>query len=159
NVVTRWDLLTFEGKPLPPLTGRTGWPAYCLSPDGKRLYTQVVDGPGGEGRIRGYDAATGEDLQIMRLQALATRVPGRLRAEDTPSDSAERLAFAGIAYDQKEFAAAARLWVEALASDPSLADDRQLQHRYNAARATAQAAAGQGQDDLRLDDVAKARLR
>src|SRR5262249_8848464 len=35
SVVTRWDLASFEGRPLPPLTGSTGWPAYELSSDGK----------------------------------------------------------------------------------------------------------------------------
>src|SRR5262249_4762653 len=44
DVVTRWDLTTYEGKPLPPLTRREGWPAYHLSPDGKTLYSLVVDG-------------------------------------------------------------------------------------------------------------------
>jgi WD40 repeat protein len=63
-VVTRWDLATYEGKRLPPLTGRTGRPVYHLSPDGKRLYSQVVDGPDREGRIRVYDAATGADIKV-----------------------------------------------------------------------------------------------
>ncbi len=105
NVVTRWDLATYDGKPLPPLTGRTGWPSYYLSPDGKRLYTQVVDGPGAEGRIRVYDAATGADAEAIRLLALRTRFPAVLRGEDKPVDNAERLAFAEIAYDQKKFGA------------------------------------------------------
>ncbi len=70
-----------------------------------------------------------------------------------------RLAFARIAYDQKQFAGATRLWAEALASNPKLGDDRQAQHRYHAARAAALAAAGQGQKEPPLDDAAKAKLR
>ena len=64
-----------------------------------------------------------------------------------PKDNAERLALAQRAYDTKRFAVAARLWAEALDSDPKLAADRQAQHRYNAACAAALAAAGQGKDE------------
>src|SRR3954452_24166260 len=64
-----------------------------------------------------------------------------------------------MAFDQKHFAGAARLWAEALASNPKLGDDRQAQHRYNAARAAARAAAGQVQDESPPDDAAKAKLR
>ncbi len=64
DVVTRWDLTTYEGKPLPPLTDRTGFPVYHLSRDGKRLYSLVVDGPGMEQRVRVYDAATGKELEL-----------------------------------------------------------------------------------------------
>ena len=56
-------------------------------------------------------------------------------------------------------AASARLFAEALANDPKLADDRQAQHRYNAACAAALAASGQGKDDPPPDDAAKAKLR
>ena len=40
-----------------------------------------------------------------------------------------------------------------------LGDDRLTQHCYNAARAAALAAAGQGQDEPPLDEAAKAKLR
>ncbi len=76
-----------------------------------------------------------------------------------PADNAERLTFAQLAHDLKQFAFATRLWTEALASDPTLGDDRQRQHRYNAARAAALAAAGQGQDEPPLDEATKAKLR
>ena len=81
------------------------------------------------------------------------------RARTNPKDNAEGLAFAQMAYDRKRFAAAARFWAEALASDPKLGDDRQTQPRYNAACAAALAAAGQGKDEPTPDDAAKARLR
>src|SRR5262249_31064302 len=42
DVVTRWDLTTYEGQSLPPLSRRTGWPVYHLSPDGKTLFSNVV---------------------------------------------------------------------------------------------------------------------
>ncbi len=82
-----------------------------------------------------------------------------LRGQDEPSDNAERMAFAQLARDRGEFAFAARLWAEALTSDPMVGDDRQAQHRYHAARVAALAATGQDKDKPPLDDAAKARLR
>ena len=52
-----------------------------------------------------------------------------------------------------------RLWGEALAADPKLGDDREAQHRYNAACAAAMAAAGKGKDQPSPDEAAKAKLR
>ena len=94
-----------------------------------------------------------------RLAALAARLPALLKAEDRPKDVAERLAIAQMCYDTKRYAAAARFWAEALAADPKLGDDRQAGHRYNAACAAALAGAGQGTDDPKPDDAARARLR
>jgi serine/threonine-protein kinase len=71
-----------------------------------------------------------------------------------PTDNAERLALAQRAYDTKRFALAARLWGEALEADPTLAEDRQRQHAYNAACAAALAAAAQGRDAPPPDDAA-----
>jgi WD40 repeat protein len=62
DVVKRWNLTTYESKPLPPLTRLNGWPVYHLSPDGKTLYSMVVDGQDTEGHVRAYDAATGKEL-------------------------------------------------------------------------------------------------
>ena len=93
------------------------------------------------------------------MLALSKRFPAVVQGEDKPKDNAERLAFAQIAYDRKHFAVAARLWAEAIASDPKLGDDRRTQHRYNAACAAALAGAGQGKDVPPPDDVAKAKLR
>ena len=94
-----------------------------------------------------------------RMAALAARLPAVLKGEDRPKDVADRLALAQMCYDTKRHAAAARFWAEALAADPKLGDDRQAQHRYNAACAAALAGAGQGTDDPKPDDAARARLR
>jgi hypothetical protein len=82
---------------------------------------------------------------------LKERVPALLGGKGEPGINAERLAVAQIAYRGKHFAAATRLWAKALESDPKLGTDRQAQHRYQAARAAALAAAGQGQDEPPLD--------
>ena len=91
--------------------------------------------------------------------ALAERLPAVLKGDDQPRDNAERLAFAQMCYDTRRYAAAARLRGEALEADPRLGDDRQAQHRYNAACAAALAAAGRGIDDPPPDDAAKLKLR
>jgi serine/threonine protein kinase/formylglycine-generating enzyme required for sulfatase activity len=98
-------------------------------------------------------------LVRVRDREVAKRFPALLRGEDQSADNVERLGFAQLAYDHKKVAIAARLWAEALASDPTLGEDRQTQHRYNAACAAALAAAGQGKDEPTLDDAAKAKLR
>ena len=93
------------------------------------------------------------------MAALAERLPALLKGEDHPRDIAERLTLAQMCYDTKRYAAAARFWAEALQADPKLGDDRETQHRYNAACAAALAAAGQGKDDPPPDAAAKAKLR
>ena len=64
HVVTRWDLTTFEGKPLPSLSNSPGWTCFHLSPDGKTLYSNIAHPPGDQGErvVRAYDAATGKEL-------------------------------------------------------------------------------------------------
>jgi eukaryotic-like serine/threonine-protein kinase len=76
-----------------------------------------------------------------------------------PANNTERTELAEIASDLRQFGVATWLWGLALEGDPKLGDDRQAQHRYNAARAAALAAAGQGNDEPPLDEVAKAKLR
>jgi tetratricopeptide (TPR) repeat protein len=92
-----------------------------------------------------------------RFEALDYRVAAVLQGV-TPRGNAERLALGQRAYDTKRYAAAARLWAEALDSDPKLAADRQRQHPYNASCAAALAASGQGKD-APLDRAAKHKFR
>src|SRR5262249_36215985 len=94
-----------------------------------------------------------------RLAALADRLPAILRGADRPADNAERLALAQMCSDTKRPAAAAPPSAEALTAHPKLGGDRRAGHRYNAACAAALAGAGQGTDDPKPDDAARARLR
>jgi serine/threonine-protein kinase len=87
----------------------------------------------------------------VRLHAILEGAP--------PRGNAERLALAQRAYDTGRSATAARLWSEALAAEPALADDRRNFRRYNAARAAALAGCGIGHDQATLDDPARAKLR
>jgi hypothetical protein len=57
------------------------------------------------------------------------------------------------------YAASARLYADAFAAEPKLADDPRASHRYDAARSAALAAAGKGEDAAGLDDESRVRLR
>src|SRR5262249_39988333 len=81
------------------------------------------------------------------MAAFHARLRTIVKGEQRPNDAGERLQFAQRAYEIARHAAGARLWQEALESDPRLADNRQAQHRYNAACAAALAGCGQGKDD------------
>ena len=104
----------------------------------------------------------GIEQLISRLEKealLGNRLEAILRGDDRPGDNPERLTLAQMCADTKRHAAAVRFWAEALAAEPKLGDDRQAQHRYNAACAVALAGSGQGKDDPPPDDARKAKLR
>ena len=92
------------------------------------------------------------------LAALDQRLAAVMNGEPA-TDNVERLALAQRAYGTKRFAIAARLWTEAFDSDPSLIENRQTQHAYNAACAAALAGSGQASDEPAPDDGEKAALR
>jgi len=93
------------------------------------------------------------------LAALDARLAAVFTDTKTPRAGAERTELAYRAYEKALYASSAQLYAEALANDPKLADDRQLQHRYNAACASALAGCGPGNDDAPPDDAAKVKLR
>jgi hypothetical protein len=82
-----------------------------------------------------------------------------LKGDDRPADAAEGMELAQMAYDSRHFAAAARLFAGAMEAESKLAADRQAQPAYNAACSAALAAAGQGEDDPKPDEAARAKLR
>jgi eukaryotic-like serine/threonine-protein kinase len=91
--------------------------------------------------------------------ALAKRWPDVLTGKDRPRDTAESVGFAHMAYDQKHFAASARIWAEALAADPKIGADRDAQRLYQASRSAILAALGKGDDEPPPDEEAKLRFR
>ncbi len=93
-----------------------------------------------------------------RFAATDARLAAAMRGQ-APKDNAERLALAQRAYDTARFTTAARLWAEALQADPTLAESRRPQHRYDAACAAALAGSGKAIDDPAPDDAARAKLR
>jgi eukaryotic-like serine/threonine-protein kinase len=97
--------------------------------------------------------------EAQRRAGPEVRLPDVLKGVDHPADADEGIVFARLCYDRKRHAAAARLYAEALRTDPRLAESRQAQHPYNAACAAALAGSGQGEDDPPPEEVARAKLR
>ncbi len=97
--------------------------------------------------------------QAERMLALSPRFPAILRGEDDPRDNADRRAVAGMCYATERYAAAARFWAAALEDEPKLAAPRHSESRYSAACAAVPAGCGQGRDDPKPDERARAKLR
>jgi serine/threonine protein kinase/Flp pilus assembly protein TadD len=98
--------------------------------------------------------------QAERLVELDAKLPKLLKGELQPADLGEHLALAQMCQEYKGlYLAAFRFYSDAFAEQPALADDLQLQHRYNAACAAALAGCGQGKDADQTDDMERARLR
>jgi serine/threonine-protein kinase len=120
---------------------------------------------------------------ILRREAeamIVPKLPAFLRGEYEPQDNDERLALLGTCEFQGLYGAAARLFADAFAADPNLAEDltRQCLYRaargdqpngrveelntecrYPAARCAALAGCGLGQDGARLSEPERARWR
>jgi tetratricopeptide (TPR) repeat protein len=95
-----------------------------------------------------------------RLVGLDRRLVALLRGEAEPASAAERIEFAYLCGRYKRlYVPAFRLYGEAFAADPRLANDWQSWNRYNAACIAALAVVGQGGDAVRLPDKAIVMLR
>lgn len=108
------------------------------------------------------------EAQILRREAerdlselLPTLTPlsAILQGEAQPVDAAEAVVLAKLFAAKQLDAASTRLWEQAFAAEPALAEDLKAAHRYNAACVAALAGCGQGRDDPQPDDAARARLR
>jgi serine/threonine-protein kinase len=94
------------------------------------------------------------------LVALDAKLAPVLRGEAKPASVAEQLGLAKFCHEHKKlYAAAFRLYRDALAAEPKLADNLQQSYRYNAACAAALAGCGQGEDAAKLDEKERASLR
>jgi serine/threonine-protein kinase len=82
-----------------------------------------------------------------------------LEGKYEPRDNTERLILLGACRFKNQTCAAAQLYAEVFAANPTLADDQRFSHRYNAARAAALAGCGQGQDAAGLGATERKRWR
>ena len=139
----------FRGPELPAAYGRSAQQSHQSSPRAERRQS-AAEAEQELAKFRASDPA---------MVAMDARLAGILKGDQTPRNNSERLQLAQRAYDMALHSSATQLWIEALTADPSLIDNRQAQHRYNAACAAALAGCGQGKDDPRPDDAAKAKLR
>jgi tetratricopeptide (TPR) repeat protein len=93
------------------------------------------------------------------MLALEGRLPAVLQGKDRPAGAGEWVELAKLCQTTKRYAAAARLYADAFAAGPKLADDLRAGHRYNAACCAALAAGGQGTDAPKPDAKGRALLR
>jgi serine/threonine-protein kinase len=99
--------------------------------------------------------------QCERLIELDRKLPAVRAGEIQPADAAEQVELAWLCRQpfKRFYAASARFYTDAFAADPKLAADLRQQHRYHAARASARAAAGQGEDAKNLPEKVALTLR
>jgi tetratricopeptide (TPR) repeat protein len=97
--------------------------------------------------------------QCERMLAADKNLPAVLAGKARPVDSAGWVTFAQLCMSRKHHAAASRFFVEAFAAQPTLADDLQAGHRYNAACAAVLTSARKDKGDPGLDDKQRAWLR
>ena len=99
---------------------------------------------------------------VLRREAEAMmfpNLPAFLAGTYQPADQCERLAFVGAAESNGLTCASARLFADAFAAEPSLANDPERGRRYCAACMAASAGCGRGKDASNLNDEERARLR
>jgi Tfp pilus assembly protein PilF len=97
--------------------------------------------------------------RIDRLVELEQQLPALEKGERKPASAKEQIELAEMCTLTRRRAASARFYAGAFTAQPTLADDLQAAHRYNAACAAALAVAGQAEDAAKLDDKERARLR
>jgi tetratricopeptide (TPR) repeat protein len=112
------------------------------------------DATAGEAQRMLYELAASDTTH----KALDSRLEQVMKGAK-PKDNGERIHLAYRAYHRGHLAASARLFGDSLEGDAKLADNRQAQHRYNAACAAALAAGGAGSVEPALNDDSKAGLR
>jgi serine/threonine protein kinase/Flp pilus assembly protein TadD len=94
-----------------------------------------------------------------RIVELDRKLPAIVNGRKQPENAAERTEYALICGYKGQYAAGARLYEQAFASQPGLADDLRREHRYNAASLAVRAGTGQGEDAGSLKESQRAELR
>jgi eukaryotic-like serine/threonine-protein kinase len=101
-------------------------------------------------------------FHILRREAkglILPDLPAFLQGEHQPRDNDERVALLGICQFKRLHLAAARLYADAFAADPRLAEDLEAGSRCRAAASAAMAGVGRAGDGMRLGEAERARWR
>jgi tetratricopeptide (TPR) repeat protein len=99
---------------------------------------------------------------VLRREAeslIVPNLPAFLAGEYQPKDNDERLALLGVCQFTNRSLALARLYADAFAADPSLAEDHQSARRFRAARAAALVGSARGEDVAGVGEPERARWR
>jgi eukaryotic-like serine/threonine-protein kinase len=99
---------------------------------------------------------------VLRREAeglILPNLPAFLAGTHEPKDNDERLALLGVCQFTNRTHALARLYADAFAANPPLAEDVGTGHRFSAARAAAQVGFGRGADATDLGEPDRRRWR
>ncbi len=94
-----------------------------------------------------------------RMVALDARLPRLLCGEEKPTNPAETMEAARLCQSKQLDEASAKLWSQAFASEPKLAEDFNSDSLYHAASAAALAGCCEGKDSSKADAKAQERWR
>jgi serine/threonine-protein kinase len=97
--------------------------------------------------------------ECQQLANLEEKLAPILRGDAAPAAADQCLEVASLCQRKQWHATAARFAVAAFSAEPKWAEDLEQQHRYNAARSAARAAAGQAEDARLLPDKVVLKLR
>jgi serine/threonine-protein kinase len=101
-------------------------------------------------------------FHVLRREAegmMLPNLPAFLDGQYQPQDNDERLTLLGVCQATNRSLALARLYADIFRADPRLADNLSAGHRYNAARAAAQAGCGVSKDSSGLGEPERQRWR
>jgi serine/threonine-protein kinase len=110
-------------------------------------------------QVRDNQDCVAHSLRREAESMILPNLPAFMAGKYKPQDNHERLALLGACQFMNRTRAMARLYADAFAAAPSLADDLSAGHRYNAARAAALAGRGHGADATGLGEEERARWR
>jgi serine/threonine protein kinase/Flp pilus assembly protein TadD len=111
-------------------------------------------------RLKGWRYPSAQWVhEAERLVELDRKLPALLSGQAQPTDTPECIEYAQICGYKRHYATGVRLYQDAFAAQPSLADDVRTSHRYEAACLAAQAGAGQSEVASPLKEPQRADLR
>jgi serine/threonine-protein kinase len=159
------------------ITAMRGEVADVLGPASRLVLAMALhqSGQAAEGRealkaaVLGYDWRKDElhdqnnwVFHVLRREAegmMLPNLPAFLEGKYQPQDNGERLTLLGVCQATNRHLALARLYADIFRADAHLAEDLSAGHRYNAARAAAQAGFGVSKDSAGLEEPEKKRWR
>jgi serine/threonine-protein kinase len=125
----------------------------------KTLVSAVLSYDWTANQMRNIDGCVAHLLRREAESIILPNLPAFLDGKYQPQNNDERLALLGGCQFMNRTSTMARLYTEAFAAAPSLADDLGAGHRYSAARAAALAGCGHGADTTGLGEEERARWR
>ncbi len=125
----------------------------------KTLASAVLSYDWSAGQVRDIHGCILHSLRRQAENMILPNLPAFLDGKYQPQDNDERLGLLGVCQFMNRTRAMARLYADAFAASPSLANDLVAGHRYHAARAAAQVGCGYGIDATTLSEEERARWR